>query len=144
MLYYQSEVYSPLYPNHNTKGEPIVIGGVRYEHGLEFSVNGVASFAIPSGYGSFHAAIGVSDDMSNDAATGVIFIVRLDGSPVYRSDVIRPSSRGPEINIPIGKAWKIELIAIDAADKGQEQRTKTHSRAVWMNARLTAYSEAPL
>ena len=139
LLYYQSDVYSPLYPNHGSKGEPVAAGGVRYETGVEFPVNGVAAFVIPSGYSTFHCGIGISDDTSKNAGAGIIFIVRVDDRPVYRSDIIRPSSTNAEINVPVAKAVRIELIAVDAAKRDKEQHKAAPVRAVWMNARLTEF-----
>jgi len=136
LLYYHSEVFSPLYINHGFQGEPLAVEGVRSEHGLGFHTNGIARFAIPPGYNSFHATVGISDSVDNDSPASVIFVVRSDGRNVFRSGVIGPATPGLEISVPLGQARTIDLIAYDARKKDSKQYADYYNRAVWMNARI--------
>lgn len=136
LLDYRSETYCPLRPYSGSNNQILVVEGKQAARGLAIPANTIARFAIPRGYDSFHATVGISDQVPNDSNIGLIFMVVLDKRTVFRSEVVHPRSPGLAVSIPLEQANGIGLIVTCPDEKDQKPSTENCRYAVWMNARI--------
>jgi hypothetical protein len=136
LLDYRSEDYCPFRPYSGSNNQLLVVEGEQAGRGLSIPPDAIARFSIPRGYNSFHAAVGISDQVSNNLDVRLIFMVGLNGRVVFRSEVVHPRSPGQEVSIPLGQAGTIDLITVDANKEGRKPSTGDCRYAVWMNARI--------
>lgn len=133
---YICEFYCPFRPINEPNNPILVVEGKKAQHGVAVPTKTVASFSIPCGYDKFCATVGISDQVPNDTAITVKFIVALDNSEVFRTEVVHPYSPGTDISIPLKQAKTIELIVLDPNKASQQPNTGDCRCLVWMNARI--------
>lgn len=133
---YSSETYCPFRPINEPNNPTLVVEGKKAQRGLAVPTKAVASFSIPRGYDKFRATVGISDQVPNDTAITVKFMVALDKREVFRTDVVHPYSPGIDISIPLKQAKTIDLVVIDPNKESQQPNTGECRCLVWMNARI--------
>jgi len=133
---YNSNIYCPFRPINEPNNPILVVEGKKAQRGLAIPTKTVAGFSIPSGYNTFCATVGISDQVPNDTAITVKFMVALDNREVFRTEVVRPHSPGIDISIPLKQAKTIDLVVIDPGEENQQPNTRDCRCLVWMNARI--------
>lgn len=114
-------------------GAPLLIDGLRYQKGLGVHSRSRLTYALDGGYKTFHATVGVSDEVKALPAAGrVAFRVLLDGKVAYESAVLEAGKGSlalPAIELGSARTLSLEVDFGGDSDAGD--------RAIWANPVLT-------
>lgn len=126
----------PLAVDSGLRGEPLIVSGNRYRHGLTMHASAQAAYAIPADATRFRASIAVADVSEVDRSGGsVVFqVVTADASkavtPQYTSPTLRPGDAAISLDIHVQGAKLLLLLVTDAGDGS------SGDVAVWLDARF--------
>jgi hypothetical protein len=109
-------------------GNPIYLGGRKFERGLGAQASSRVSFDLPDGFKTFNATIGCSVEGYYDGR--VVFVVKGGDRELYRSGIMRLAHGGRDIEIPIHGVKNLVLIVEDGGNG-----IGSH-HALWAGARL--------
>jgi hypothetical protein len=128
-----SEFLFPFQRDRSVTGGPLLLGGIRYEKGLGLHSHTTLTYELGGRYRTFHAVIGVDDEVARLPATGCMaFRVVVDGEVRHESGLVRQAD-GPTVLPGISVAGATSMsIVVDFGD-----RSDSGDRAIWANALLT-------
>ena len=125
-----SQQWGQLRMRRSVEGNPIRIGGRRFERGLGTHANSVIVYKLDGSFRFFSAWVGV-DDEKGGAGT-VVFRVFVDGRKVFDSGVMRGGEPPKRVLVRIERARELRLVVTDAGDG------ITCDHADWADAKLLA------
>ncbi|MBN1422594.1 MAG: NPCBM/NEW2 domain-containing protein, partial [Planctomycetes bacterium] len=109
--------YERLERNRSVIGTPLTIGERRFAHGLGAHSIGRVAIASPEPFERFSAWAGVdANERTRRGQGSVVFSVEADGREVFRSKVLRGGAPAERIDVAIGGAKRVDLLAGDAGD----------------------------
>ena len=100
--------------NQSVEGNPLTIGGTRFEHGLGTHATSVLYVNV-NGATQFSATVGVDDEVTSRDAS-VEFFVKKDGKTAWQSGVMRTGHKGKNLTVDLRGAKMLALIVGDAGD----------------------------
>jgi hypothetical protein len=90
------------------KGDPIVVHGVEYPHGLLAHAPSQLVYDLGGNFSELEVTIGLVDWI--ECGDGAQFIIRLDGNEIYRSPTMLASSVPIEVKVSVAQGQKLELL----------------------------------
>jgi alpha-galactosidase len=108
-------------------GKTLTIAGTQYDKGLGVHAGSLVRYRLGKKCTRFRADVGV-DDETGDAAS-VVFEVRVDGEPRYKSSVMKRGMKS-SVDVDVTGGRELKLLATNAGDNGE------YDHADWANARL--------
>jgi alpha-galactosidase len=121
--------------NQSVEGNPLTIGGTRFEHGLGTHATSVLYVNV-NGATQFSASVGVDDEVTNRDAS-VEFFVKKDGKTAWQSGVMRTGNKAKTVSVDLGGAKMLALVVGDAGDG------INFDHADWADARFEYDGVAP-
>ncbi len=125
-----SQDWGTLHMNASVEGNPLSIGGVRYQRGLGTHAHSTLIYKLDGAFRTFAAHVGVDDEKGG--AGSVVFEVRVDGREAFDSGVMRGGEPAKEVVVPLAGVKELQLY-VDCADDGI-----SCDHADWAEARLLA------
>lgn len=110
-------------------GLPLRIAGVTYTRGLGVHAASEIRYAIPSGCTTFHAVVGVDDEVG--AGGSVVHEVWVDGIKVFDSGVVFGNSEALTVDVDVTGRALLQLVVTDGGDGIDSDH------ADWADASLT-------
>ena len=102
-------------PNLSITQKPLVVGGVKFEHGVGTHADSEVTIQLDGKAKWFTAKVGVDDHASN-AMASVEFIISGDGHELWRSGVCRPGKKPRDCRVKLAGIKSLELEVTDADD----------------------------
>ena len=99
----------PVRHNRNVAGGPLRVGGTAFEHGLGVRSRSVLVYDLAGRFERFVARAGLDD--SAGPLADVAAEVRVDGKTVWSKKNLRPGRPPAAIDVSVGGARRLELIA---------------------------------
>lgn len=96
-------------------GGPILLGGVRYLHGLGTHAPSRLEYEVPAGFEWFEATVGVNSSQAPDGS--IVAMVDVDGREAFRSERLTSEKPGATVRVAVKGARRITLLA-DATEDG--------------------------
>lgn len=90
-------------------GQPISIGGKKFEHGVGTHANGMARLDLHRSASRFTAYVGVDDDAGSDTAR-ISFRVIGDGKTLFRTGAMRPGQAARRVDVDVSGMSSLLLI----------------------------------
>ncbi|MGO8700868.1 MAG: NPCBM/NEW2 domain-containing protein [Limisphaerales bacterium] len=100
--------------NQSVEGNPLTIGGTRFEHGLGTHATSVLYINV-NGATQFSASVGVDDEVAGQESS-VEFFVKKDGKTAWRSGVMRKGDKTKNVTVGLPGTKMLALIVGDAGD----------------------------
>lgn len=129
----------PLGLNRGSGGEPIVVQGTRYRHGVAMRAGAQAIFKISKDAERFAADLAVMPASPRVSGSVVFEVFSVDAAkavhPRFRSDVVKGGDSPLPIDIPLEDDVLLMLVVRDAGDGC------SGDHAVWIDARFVASVE---
>jgi uncharacterized protein (TIGR01370 family) len=98
-------------------GKAIKLGGVTYAKGLGVHANSRIAYALSGACSSFTASIGLDDEVRFQTQNGsVVFQVWADGTKLYDSGVMTPTTATKSVNVNLSGRTSLELVVTDAGN----------------------------
>jgi hypothetical protein len=110
----QQQDYGSLQRCRSVEGNPLRIGGKKYDHGLGTHANAQIQYLLNNRYLRFEAAVGVDDEKQGNGS--VVCQIVVDGRKVFDSGVLRGNRPAKKISVPLEGAEEMVLIVTDADD----------------------------
>ena len=102
-------------PNLSITQKPLVVGGVKFEHGVGTHAESEITIQLDGKAKWFTAKVGVDEHASN-AMASVEFIISGDGHELWRSGVCRPGKKPRDCRVKLAGIKSLELEVTDADD----------------------------
>lgn len=118
-------------------GEPISIGGVKFEHGVGTHAPSVATYQLDGRATRFTAKVGVNDTGRKERGS-VAFVVSGDGRELFRSGVLRGGDAAQSIDVPLAGVNALKLEVTDGGDNNYSDH------AVWADATIAITGGPPV
>lgn len=115
--------------NVNQKGNPIIIGGIKYKKGVGLESTSVMAFLLDKKGVRFSAEVGV-DDMGNDSIP-LRFFVLADRKIIFDSDEMLPGDKSKVVDVSIEGVGRLGLLVLG---KGAGYPKNI---GAWVNASIT-------
>jgi uncharacterized protein (TIGR01370 family) len=113
-------------------GKAIKLGGTTYAKGLGVHANSRITYALSGACSSFQADIGLDDEVRFQTKNGsAVFQVWADGTKLYDSGVMTPTTATKSINVNLSGRTSLELVVTDSGNGNW------YDHADWANARLS-------
>lgn len=110
-------------------GEPLILDGVQYAHGVGMHAPCAVSWAVPPGSTTLHALVGVAEQARACARGEVVFEVRdQDGRLLYSSGVVTAADRARDLTVALRGVTTVTLAVLE----GERGRDCDH--ADWASA----------
>jgi len=101
--------------NRSVTGNPLSIGGRKFESGIGTHARSVIEFRLNGLYKNFSALAGI-DDGNNSQAGSVEFSVLGDGKELWHSSLVRKSDGAKEVNVDVENVQILSLRVSDGGD----------------------------
>ncbi len=108
---------------------PLTLKGVVYSEGLGTHAYSSVTFALNGGYSSFVSAIGIDDEVAQDAGS-VYFQVWGDGVELYASPLVTAATPTINLDVNVTGVKQLTLIVVQGGS------TNAFDHADWAGARL--------
>jgi len=109
--------FAPPQIDHAWDGSPIVMGGVRYEHGIGTHAWCRMTYAVPPQATTFQAIVGLSDDVRECGAGAVTFEVRDDNDAVrFDSGLVDATTPARSIQADVRGTQTITLVVTEGGN----------------------------
>jgi alpha-galactosidase len=128
--------YGSIQRGKSMDGNPITIGGQKFERGLGVHAPSVAYIALNGDGKRFQAQVGVDDEVSNEAAT-LEFRVIGDGKVLWKSGVLRAADGAKAVDVDLAGVKTLQLEVTD----GGNGRDFDHGD--WAEAQISYVGAAP-
>ncbi|WP_019586564.1 NPCBM/NEW2 domain-containing protein [Deinococcus apachensis] len=99
---------------HGNDGNPLSIGGVKFERGFGAHANSSMAFALAGQCQTFTTSVGMDDEVANRGSA--IFQVYADGEKLYDSGVVRGADPARALSVDVGGRNELQLVVTDAGD----------------------------
>ena len=100
----------------SVEGNPLTIHGQRYKTGLGTHAPSELLLKLDGTVDSFHAWVGVDDEIRGNEGGSVEFIVQGDGSNLWRSGVMRVGDAAKEVRVPLAGVHSLLLVVTEGGD----------------------------
>ena len=117
-------------------GQPLQIGGEKFEHGLGVHAVSFARLVLNGKAQKFHAMVGVNE-LGGGTQGSVEFIVWGDGKELYRSGVVKGGEKAKAVDVSLAGVKKLKLEVTDGGN-GPDC-----DHADWADAVITWKGTAP-
>jgi len=109
--------FEPPYVDQTWGGGPIVLGGVRYRHGLGMHAWCRMTYAVPEGATAFQAVVGLADSQRSCPAALVTFEVGGgDGEPLFDSGPVGPTTPPQRVLVALHGERTVTLSVTEAGN----------------------------
>ncbi len=109
--------FAPPETNRQYNGEPIVMGGVRYERGLGTHAWCRMTYAVPPGATSFQAIVGLSDSVKDCPAAAVTFEVRDEHDRLLSTTAqVDPTTPPQAFEVDVSRVTAITLVTTEGGN----------------------------
>ncbi|MBI4623092.1 MAG: NPCBM/NEW2 domain-containing protein [Verrucomicrobia bacterium] len=122
--------------NRSSGGQPLSIGGKRFERGVGTHANSSYRLLLKGGTERFHASVGVDD--AAGGAGSVVFLVIADGKRVFSSGTMKSGQPARKVDVDLRGVRTLLLSVSDAGDG------VSFDHANWAEARFTVSGLKPL
>ena len=117
-------------------GNPVIIGGKQYGHGLAAVVNSEIEYELKGLYDTFSAQVGV-DDAANDSRA-VVFSVVGDGKELWHSEPMRKADGLKTASVSVAGVQRLVLrVAASGGGAGSGGGRRGRDQADWAEMKVT-------
>ena len=116
--------------NKSVEGKPLTIGGKTFEHGFGTHAESILNINLGGGAQSFSASVGVDDEVSNNPASSVEFIIIGDNRELWKSGVMHASDAAKDCAVNLSGV-KLLTLKVGDADDGN-----SYDHADWGDAKF--------
>jgi hypothetical protein len=95
-------------------GRTLTLNGVQYKSGLGVHADSSLTYNLGGKYRTFSANVGVDDEIT--ASATITFEVWVDGTRVFATGVMTPTSATVKVSVNVAGASQIRLVVTSAAD----------------------------
>lgn len=131
-----SNGYGTLQRGRSLDGHPLTVGGETFANGLGVHAPSVAFIDLHGEAKSFHARVGVDDEVDGQKAS-VEFRVVGDGKVLWTSGILRAQDGAKTVDVDLTGVRQLQLEVTDGGDG------RDYDHADWGHARITYAGRAP-
>ena len=125
-----------VFRDKSVKGNPLRIGGLKYDRGVGVRCRSELAYPIKPGYRLFVATVGVDDETGQRGS--VVFKVFIDGREAYKTAQLTGKNAHWNIHVPIPAGSKEIRLLADPGDDGDD-----YDNADWASAGFVTRQTKP-
>ena len=116
--------------NQSVGGHPLTVGGKVFERGFGTHAESILNLKLNGGAQRFSAVVGVDDEVNNNPAASIAFVVIGDGKELWNSGVMHAGEAAKECAVTLAGVKSLTLKVGDADDG------INYDHADWANAKF--------
>ncbi|MBI4915713.1 MAG: NPCBM/NEW2 domain-containing protein [Acidobacteria bacterium] len=121
--------FAPPQMDRSFNGDPLVLDGIRYEHGIGMHAPCALSWRVPAGATGLHAVVGVAEQARGCGRGDVVFeVYDQAGRPLYSSGILTSADGARPLDVPLRGVDAVTLAVLE----GRRGRDCDH--ADWADA----------
>jgi alpha-galactosidase len=124
--------------NQSVDGNPLTIAGKKFARGFGTHAESLLKIKIEGGAQKFTASVGVDDEIKNNPAASIEFIVEGDGKALWRSGVMRAGDAAKSCDVDLAG---VKALALKVTDAGHGIN---YDHADWAEAKFEIAAGAKL